>query len=615
MKLKKSLLLFLIISAISLKEGGTVAAQVYLKAVESSRSIAERTERIIVEFGNSNPILSFYNARIERIAPNGTTSTVYLAPQNSPFLGDYLFVDQNVNASVPYYDYVLYASGIRLDDTRVNTRLARPGLNCVKLNQVYRKTCHNCYEKQYSLTFKTALDITKVVEIDIYSDDLLDRELNSGVWQVRHSGLSPNNNNCGSGDKNFDICLDDAIQYHNAFPNHDPIIIYLDLKSSIANELPGNGENFWKKNHRPSHLDEVLENVGVDNIYKPSDLKGNFNNLRFAAKNQNWPALGDVKGKFIFVLTGANKFLNEYLNEQQDNGLAFVAPSGDETPNYNDFIHPPDMSSNNWKHIVFYNLNRGKMGVIKEYGTENGAISRVWEVTLNPFDDDDTTPSEYGERIYRKINNIAIFNIFDDFAPDNIIVDDKILETETDNVLLGVPFTQWIDSKYDEINVHGSQTVTTLNLRVQPETHYDISAGRAINILPGTEIKQGADTEIFIADCPTAIPQGIPEKTQLFTNEKQKETKKYALEQFGPPSISPNPASRILNIFYTTNLKDEVLFSLYDINGRIVKHKTHKINEVGKQNFTVNVSDLSVGMYFYKMHIGNELYTGKVIKK
>lgn len=54
---------------------------------------------------------------------------------------------------------------------KIEAQQIPPHLNCVKINHLYRKACHNCYDPGVVPfgTFKQALDATRVVELDIYS--------------------------------------------------------------------------------------------------------------------------------------------------------------------------------------------------------------------------------------------------------------------------------------------------------------------------------------------------------------------------------------------------------------------------------------------------------------
>ncbi|PKP44947.1 MAG: hypothetical protein CVT95_09975 [Bacteroidetes bacterium HGW-Bacteroidetes-12] len=134
----------------------------------------------------------------------------------------------------------------------ITIQLADPTINCAKLNNVYRLAGHNNFQESVVDPsvggFYQSLFFTRVIELDIHVATQF------GRWDVRHTGISGcgyNCNNCGytgpvgsgfnnpfpsspsDGDKWLGICIDDVKKWHDGFPNHDPIIIHLDLKSKF----------------------------------------------------------------------------------------------------------------------------------------------------------------------------------------------------------------------------------------------------------------------------------------------------------------------------------------------------------------------------------------------
>lgn len=112
----------------------------------------------------------------------------------------------------------------------LTTQLANPTINCAKLNNVYRLAGHNTYQTSVAFSLYFSLFYTRVLELDAHLPFPISN--NSGDWFVQHSNNSVvfgNNNNCGAGNKNYSVCLDDIVNWHNTFPNHDPIIVFIDI--------------------------------------------------------------------------------------------------------------------------------------------------------------------------------------------------------------------------------------------------------------------------------------------------------------------------------------------------------------------------------------------------
>ena len=73
--------------------------------------------------------------------------------------------------------------------------------------------------------------------------------------------------------------------------------------------------------------------------------------------------------------------------------------------------------------------------------------------------------------------------------------------------------------------------------------------------------------------------------------------------------VYPNPASDYLNIEFSENLKQDIIFELYDIQG--VKHIQLKSKE---RILRPRISELPNGLYFYKIGDGKNSRMGKVVK-
>ena len=74
----------------------------------------------------------------------------------------------------------------------------------------------------------------------------------------------------------------------------------------------------------------------------------------------------------------------------------------------------------------------------------------------------------------------------------------------------------------------------------------------------------------------------------------------------------PNPFNPITIIPYELKESAETQISLYDLNGRFVKNLYKGIQTSGYHQFELNASDLSSGIYFVKMNVGNESMSRKI---
>ena len=110
------------------------------------------------------------------------------------------------------------------------------------------------------------------------------------------------------------IHLKKLLEWHNATPNHYPVLINLDI-----NSLNGIDANFHDE------IDTYLKcYFGKELIFKPGQLiKNSSLSLAENVKNHGWPTLSQMRGKFIFCLTGNSDRKNKYANTDIEKRYCF----------------------------------------------------------------------------------------------------------------------------------------------------------------------------------------------------------------------------------------------------------------------------------------------------
>lgn len=224
------------------------------------------------------------------------------------------------------------------------------------LNRWFQWGIHNAYEKKNTSLFDILRDKTTDIEIDIHAkESYLGWRKYTKDWRVMHE-TNDTESNCllhtgsTSTENYLSQCLNTIKQFHDAYPDHHVITVWLSLKGTA---FPSMTDSY----RSPATLDQLLEQHLGDILYSPADLKGNYSSVREAAANQ-WPTLGELKGKVMFVLyqssDGNNDELHDYVSNRGDNASAFVGPRifG------NSVDQPKDFSSITKKHVVFYCLNK-----------------------------------------------------------------------------------------------------------------------------------------------------------------------------------------------------------------------------------------------------------------
>jgi hypothetical protein len=152
---------------------------------------------------------------------------------------------------------------------------------------------HNTYDKAAYPYLADALDTgTGLIELDIWVFP------GAAKWRVSHDlPLVSMPNNCmssglrgGSSNQVFDKCLDNLKAWHDQHPGHRPITVKIEMKNGFNVQAGASAGDF----------DQLIRTKLGDAVFTPGQLLGDHDTLDAAAKADNWPARGEMAGKFIF---------------------------------------------------------------------------------------------------------------------------------------------------------------------------------------------------------------------------------------------------------------------------------------------------------------------------
>ncbi len=77
--------------------------------------------------------------------------------------------------------------------------------------------------------------------------------------------------------------------------------------------------------------------------------------------------------------------------------------------------------------------------------------------------------------------------------------------------------------------------------------------------------------------------------------------------------LYPNPASEMVQIYYSVKGDPELYFSLSDITGRLIKQIKISDKSTGQKVVSLDTQSLSTGVYFVEMHTGDHLLAKKLV--
>lgn len=123
-------------------------------------------------------------------------------------------------------------------------------------------------------------------------------------------------------------CLFELTRFSTKNPGHVPIVITFNLKSQAIG-LPGFTKPLpFTQTALKALQRTIVDHLGVDRIFMPTELKGDWPSLAAAVENNGWPKMQALRGKFILVLDESEETLAPYtaLSTKPGSNLFFKTP-------------------------------------------------------------------------------------------------------------------------------------------------------------------------------------------------------------------------------------------------------------------------------------------------
>lgn len=175
-------------------------------------------------------------------------------------------------------------------------------------------------------------------------------------WSVHHDEYQ------GRADAQFVEHLRHLRTWSHFAPLHDVITITLDLKAQARN-----------RRQFPRYLDATIDEfLGRELLFTPAELMGSAPSLVAGAMASGWPALDDLRGRFVIVLSGDEPTKAHYAGSGR-NRLCFAdlrLSAGDPRPSLTEGDR------------VFFNLNATEdwawNEVLRWFAEQPGFITRAY---------------------------------------------------------------------------------------------------------------------------------------------------------------------------------------------------------------------------------------------
>jgi Phosphoinositide phospholipase C, Ca2+-dependent len=175
------------------------------------------------------------------------------------------------------------------------------------------KASHNSYDRAGDLAAQLlfnsanpALGGCRGLELDLVRKSDSSGGTNSRYFQVNHVA--------GQTGPHLKVYLDQLRTLHQQDPDHDPVFVTLDIKSTAGPFVvfPDELDTYLR-----THFDPAL-------LYTPSHFLRSPGDLVQNAAAHGWPALSVLRGKFIFCLSGTKKWKAYYADKDPAQRLCFA---------------------------------------------------------------------------------------------------------------------------------------------------------------------------------------------------------------------------------------------------------------------------------------------------
>lgn len=240
----------------------------------------------------------------------------------------------------------------------VPTKSLTKGYPYRRYNEVRQKSSHNSFQKHEALIDQLVYHRIRSIELDLHKSKGLFWGKTSQNWYVYHHAADTDTM-C----HRLSDCLDELRSFHDANPNHEVVTVFLDIKSG------------WESSIMPADLDaRIHSHLPTSMVFRPTDLVSSCSGqstLQGAASTCGWPYLRNMRGKFIFVLTGSSSHLNSYVSYGSTDltRSAFVAHKVDSTSDLDDYDYG-----------VFFNMTTDKQDDVGPTIHSQGFIGRSYYV-------------------------------------------------------------------------------------------------------------------------------------------------------------------------------------------------------------------------------------------
>lgn len=174
-------------------------------------------------------------------------------------------------------------------------------------NHVFGKATHNSFHfnRNHLLDLYASGASEQLIDQLLFEKvGAVEFDLRGNYWQAGDFVVAHTDRPDFSGCNPFSDCLEMLRSFHYAVPDHDPILVIIDLK---GNPLVI-GTNTFDGTHTIEDLDWNIRRVLGSSLYQPGDFLAECSDttsmMACLVERGGWPTLKDLRGKFVVAVKG-----------------------------------------------------------------------------------------------------------------------------------------------------------------------------------------------------------------------------------------------------------------------------------------------------------------------
>lgn len=412
------------------------------------------------------------------------------------------------------------------------------------------------------------------------------------------------------------LLMDDGINIIEDDDNND-YLIYIENEGSSESEIIKCTNNYWGNIGDPGYklfpIDYFCYNPFLISIpAPPTNCQITTINEDNSSKSQQTLLLGNA---LISSLTGnyitAANYSEQLITSSSDRAFQKTGSRLYYSYIYSDGSGVATLPSY-YQNLI--NINNNDSLLQKYYNglkIESQVINEELQNALFELDVIIANASNSYELLYANLDKLRILSMLDSSSGgdnSNSIISIPELYNLLKSDLSKISNKSMMNSKQEMTKIKSSNSKFDYLLKRIPKNLEDLN-NKSNNQLKEI-MKDKMMYEILINNY---IPNVPPIRSEEYKSKNKNGSNNSIPAKYELSQNHPNPFNPTTSIMYSIPKDGFVSLKIYDITGREIKTLVNEIKKAGYYSITLNASELSTGIYFYRVQTGNFFQTKRMV--